>query len=58
MLSPRRALTKAALSHGTMLTVPGTAPCHASIFSTDGNVIHGPAVEPLSPRSLPRNRLR
>jgi Rieske Fe-S protein len=30
-------------------------PCHGSIFSTDGNVIHGPAVEALPPKRLPRN---
>jgi glycine/D-amino acid oxidase-like deaminating enzyme/nitrite reductase/ring-hydroxylating ferredoxin subunit len=33
-------------------------PCHGSIFSTDGRVIHGPAVEPLPPRKLPKNWLR
>jgi nitrite reductase/ring-hydroxylating ferredoxin subunit len=30
-------------------------PCHGSIFSCDGGVIHGPAVEPLPARKLPRN---
>jgi nitrite reductase/ring-hydroxylating ferredoxin subunit len=33
-------------------------PCHGSIFATDGSVIHGPAVEPLPPRKLPKNWLR
>ncbi len=28
-------------------------PCHGSIFSIDGSVIHGPAVDPLPPRNLP-----
>src|SRR5262245_32397698 len=28
-------------------------PCHGSIFAIDGSVIHGPAVEPLSPKKLP-----
>jgi glycine/D-amino acid oxidase-like deaminating enzyme/nitrite reductase/ring-hydroxylating ferredoxin subunit len=28
-------------------------PCHGSIFSADGSIIHGPAVEPLSARNLP-----
>ena len=28
-------------------------PCHGSIFSADGNIIHGPAVEPLAPRPPP-----
>ncbi len=28
-------------------------PCHGSIFSAEGSVIHGPAVEPLSSRKLP-----
>jgi glycine/D-amino acid oxidase-like deaminating enzyme/nitrite reductase/ring-hydroxylating ferredoxin subunit len=30
-------------------------PCHGSIFAIDGSVIHGPAVEPLPARKLPRN---
>jgi glycine/D-amino acid oxidase-like deaminating enzyme/nitrite reductase/ring-hydroxylating ferredoxin subunit len=33
-------------------------PCHGSIFSTEGHVIHGPAVEPLPARKLPPNWLR
>jgi nitrite reductase/ring-hydroxylating ferredoxin subunit len=33
-------------------------PCHGSIFSADGYVIHGPAVESLPPRKLPPNWLR
>ena len=33
-------------------------PCHGSIFSVDGGVIHGPAVEPLSPKKFPPSWLR
>jgi glycine/D-amino acid oxidase-like deaminating enzyme/nitrite reductase/ring-hydroxylating ferredoxin subunit len=33
-------------------------PCHGSIFSVDGSVIHGPAVESLPPRKFPPNWLR
>jgi glycine/D-amino acid oxidase-like deaminating enzyme/nitrite reductase/ring-hydroxylating ferredoxin subunit len=27
--------------------------CHGSMFEANGNIIHGPAVEPLAPRQLP-----
>ena len=33
-------------------------PCHGSIFAIDGSVIHGPAVEPLSPKKFPPSWLR
>lgn len=33
-------------------------PCHGSIFSADGSVIHGPAVNALPPRKVPPNWLR
>ena len=33
-------------------------PCHGSIFAIGGSVIHGPAVEPLSPKKFPPSWLR
>jgi glycine/D-amino acid oxidase-like deaminating enzyme/nitrite reductase/ring-hydroxylating ferredoxin subunit len=33
-------------------------PCHGSIFAIDGSVIHGPAMEPLSPKKFPPSWLR
>jgi glycine/D-amino acid oxidase-like deaminating enzyme/nitrite reductase/ring-hydroxylating ferredoxin subunit len=33
-------------------------PCHGSMFSVDGSVIHGPAVTPLAPKKLPSTRAR
>ncbi len=32
-------------------------PCHGSMFSVDGTVLHGPAVEPLPAKKLPANWL-
>ncbi|HET9534662.1 MAG TPA: FAD-dependent oxidoreductase [Mesorhizobium sp.] len=33
-------------------------PCHGSMFSVDGSVIHGPAVTPLAPKKLASTRAR
>jgi Rieske Fe-S protein len=33
-------------------------PCHGSIFSADGSIIHGPAVAPLPAKKLPSLRRR
>ena len=33
-------------------------PCHGSMFSSNGDVIHGPAVTPLAAKKLPRARKR
>jgi Rieske Fe-S protein len=33
-------------------------PCHGSIFAIEGSVIHGPAMEPLSPKKFPPSWLR
>src|SRR6478672_9105023 len=53
LMRNRESAALIAPSHGIMLTKPGIAPCHGSMFSGAGKVIHGPAVAPLVVKALP-----